>query len=134
MGHADEMLDNAPKLKKKFKQDKQHDEIQKRIDNLALTVIELIRTVEAIKTVMDNRKSTCNCSKSVDKDVDNTLESSGDCKLESRRDELNRELYERFRKKCSTCKYQYPSDSVWGYYRCRECDSEFSKWIIDYED
>lgn len=96
MGHADEMLENAPKLKRKLKQSKQYDEVQKRIDNLALTVIELIRTVEAMKTVMDNRKSTCSCGKSVDKVVNGTQKYCGDSFLMSRRDALNKELYERF--------------------------------------
>lgn len=108
MGHADEMLENAPKLKRKLKANKQYNEVQKSIDNLALTVIELIRTVEAMKTVMDNRKSTCNCNKSVDKDADTAKESSCDCKLESRRDALNKELHERFfydSHRCMTCKH-----------------------------
>lgn len=124
MGHADEMLENAPKLKRKLKQSKQYDEVQKKIDNLTLTVIELIRTVEAIKTVMDNRKSTCSCNKTVDKDANNTQESSGDCKIDSRRDELNKELYERvYNRKCSHCKH-------YGKLTYEPCDSciRWSNW------
>ena len=130
MGHADEMLENAPKLKKKIKQDKQYDEVQKRIDNIAFTVVELIGTVEAMKTVMDNRKSTCNCSKSVDKDDDSTQKSSGNCKIESRRDELNKELYSKFKKTCMGCKY---NTCIVTFNMCVFCNN-CERWEDKYEN
>lgn len=107
-------------------QDKQYEKIQKRIDNLALALVELIRTVEAMKVVMDSRKSTCSYSESIDKDVDNTQESSIDCKIESRRDELNKELYERvYNRKCSHCKH-------YGKLTYEPCDSciRWSNWEL----
>jgi len=107
-------------------QSKQYNEVQKRIDNLALTVIELIRTVEAMKTVMDNRKSTCNCSKSVNKDADGAQESCDNCKIESRRDVLNRELSEMFeRKTCGTCWYNMSTPYC---YACMHCVRQ-SQWV-----
>lgn len=99
-------------------QDRQYDELQKRIDNLALALVELIRTVEAMKVVMDNRKSTCSCNKTVDKDAISTQESSGDCKIDSRRDKLNKELYDKFKKSCDVCRYNTHIDSVIIYGKC----------------